>query len=82
MGQIQFASRYHACKDCSYCFCVPPDYAGEPVCPNCLYDQVLANEPMPKWETWLYACTDFALKAIIAFLAGFAVGSVYARFYD
>lgn len=35
--------RHHICPTCSYVFFVPPDFAGKPVCPSCLYRDLVAQ---------------------------------------
>ncbi len=45
----------HLCPKCQTTFYLPPDFAGEPVCPQCLWEQLDKEEPTHhKFDATLY----------------------------
>jgi len=79
MGHTLHGARIHVCNVCRYWSVIPPDFAGDPVCPRCLYEDILKNEPPPPWVATL--CTTAKISALFAaaLLAGIVIGTVYAR---
>lgn len=56
----------HRCKTCHYVYVVPPDYLGEPVCPNCIYEKDGIATPL--MIEWYFVA--------VAFLLGFGLGAL------
>lgn len=63
----------YRCPTCDTLSFVPPDFAGEPVCPKCLFDMSEKQEhETPSLLFYMLACGF--LTFFFGLLVGFAIG--------